>query len=125
MAVSQNSKKNLILFKKGNIAGKGRPKKLPKLDELLAGVLGTETNGARMVQRKSPENTGSSTDESSAAMTPRSKCPATISKVVRSINERFMTQWNQLVRESGSLNLELEIRFDSPAPGPHRLPRFL
>lgn len=45
MAVQQASKNNLLLFKKGNIAGKGRPKKLPKLDELLADVLSREVNG--------------------------------------------------------------------------------
>ena len=45
MALQPASRKNLIPFKKNNTHGKGRPKRLPELDELLADVLSRETAG--------------------------------------------------------------------------------
>lgn len=45
MALQPASRKNLIPFKKNNTHGKGRPKRLPELDVLLADVLSRETAG--------------------------------------------------------------------------------
>jgi len=44
------NEQNLKPFQKGNPGGPGRPKKLPKLDELMAEVLGEEKDGITAAQ---------------------------------------------------------------------------
>jgi|694.fasta_scaffold19568_22 hypothetical protein len=51
---NKKSKRNtsgLIPYKKGHKGGPGRPKKLPKLDELLAEVLGETEEGKTQAQK--------------------------------------------------------------------------
>ena len=57
MKMSEDKKKlkqnisGLIPYKKGHKGGPGRPKKLPKLDELLAEVLGDTEEGKTQAQK--------------------------------------------------------------------------
>ena len=51
MSGQKRNTSGLKPFQKGHKGGPGRPKKLPKLDELLADVLGANDNGKTQAQR--------------------------------------------------------------------------